>query len=218
LSERFIPAHGGHKKLLSYQKAEIVYDATVYFCERFVARNDRTRDQMIQAARSCKQNIVEGSMASATSKEGEVKLTGVARASLEELLEDYRDSMRARGIQEWPAEHPWAKRLRDLNRIPGATCETFRKGIEHEAPAICANVIAGLIRVTSYLLQSSAEDRPFRPCCPCCPYFASTISPTSNRYICRPLSSWVLSMVTRRPSRLERGCRSQRHSPAPPWR
>ena len=122
-----------------------------------MARNDRARDQMIQAARSCKQNIVEGSMTSATSKEGEVKLTGVARASVEELLEDCRDFMRARGIQEWPAEHPWAKRLRDLNRIPGATYETFRKGIEHKDPAICANVIVGLIRVTSYLLQRQME-------------------------------------------------------------
>jgi len=74
----FIPSHGGYKQLLSYQKAEIVYDATVYFCDRFVDRHSRTRDQMVQAARSGKQNIIEGSMASATSKEMEFKLTNVA--------------------------------------------------------------------------------------------------------------------------------------------
>ena len=92
MSGGFIPAHGGYQKLLSYQKAEIVYDATVHFCDRFIDRRSRTHDQMVQAARSGKQNIVEGSMASATSKETEIKLTNVARASLEELLTDYRDS------------------------------------------------------------------------------------------------------------------------------
>ncbi|HEY7215496.1 MAG TPA: four helix bundle protein, partial [Thermoanaerobaculia bacterium] len=80
MSPRFIPPHGGYKKLLSYQRAEIVYDATVYFCDHFVDRRSRTHDQMIQAARSGKQNIIEGSMAAATSKESELKLTNVARA------------------------------------------------------------------------------------------------------------------------------------------
>jgi four helix bundle protein len=88
--EKFIPPHGGYKSLLSYQKAEIVYDATVRFCERYLTKRDRTYDQMVQAARSGKQNIVEGSQASGTSKEMEIKLVGVARASLEELLTDYR--------------------------------------------------------------------------------------------------------------------------------
>jgi four helix bundle protein len=91
MSDTFIPQHGGYQKLLSYQKAEIVYDATVSFCGRFIDRRSRTHDQMIQAARSGKQNIIEGSMASGTSKETEIKLTNVARASLEELLADYRD-------------------------------------------------------------------------------------------------------------------------------
>jgi four helix bundle protein len=86
MSGVFIPPHGGYKKLLSYQKAEIVYDATIYFCAHFIDKRSRTHDQMIQAARSGKQNIIEGSMASATSKETEIKLTSVARASLEELL------------------------------------------------------------------------------------------------------------------------------------
>jgi four helix bundle suffix protein len=154
MTDGFIPAHGGFKDLFAYQKAVIVYDATVRFCDRFIAkRGDRTRDQMIQAARSGKQNIVEGSQASGTSREMEVKLTNVARASLEELAEDYRDFLRLRGAEEWPATHPYAKRLRALNRQPGANYETFRKGIEHEDPLIAANVILGLTRVTCFLLD-----------------------------------------------------------------
>jgi four helix bundle protein len=89
MTEGFIPPHGGEQNLLSYRKAQTVYDATIYFCDRFVDRRSRTHNQMVQAARSGKQNILEGSMASGTSKEMEVKLTNVARASLEELLEDY---------------------------------------------------------------------------------------------------------------------------------
>ena len=96
MRDGFIPKHGGYKNLLSYRKAEIVYDATVCFCDRFIDKRSRTHDQMIQAARSGKQNIIEGSMASATSKETEIKLTNVARASLEELLADYRDYLRER--------------------------------------------------------------------------------------------------------------------------
>jgi four helix bundle suffix protein len=108
---------------------------------------------MVQAARSGKQNIIEGSMASATSKEMEIKLTNVARASLEELLTDYRDFLRVRGLQEWPSDHAYTVRLRELNRIPDASYATFRKGIENTDAAIAANVIIGLIRVTSYLLD-----------------------------------------------------------------
>ena len=149
----FIPPHGGYQKLFSYQKAEIVYDATVHFCDRYFSKRNRTHDQMVQAARSGKQNIVEGSQASGTSKETELKLTSVARASLEELLADYHDFLRPRGLAEWTRDHPYARRLRDLNRQPGANYETFRKGIEHPDPAICANVIIGLIKVTCYLLD-----------------------------------------------------------------
>ena len=105
MSERIIPPHGGYKDLLSFQKAEVVYDATVKFCADLLDRRDRTVDQMVQAARSGKQNIVEGSSASGTSKEIELKLTNVARASLEELLTDYRDFLRTRGFEEWPKDH-----------------------------------------------------------------------------------------------------------------
>ncbi len=153
MSEGFIPPHGGYADLLSYQKAEIVYDATVHFCNRFLDKRDRTRDQMIQAARSGKQNIIEGSMASATSTETEIKLTNVARASLEELLADYRDFLRSRNLEEWSRNHPYTARLRQLNRTPGANYETFRKAVEHPDPAICANAVIGLIKLTNYLLD-----------------------------------------------------------------
>ena len=157
MTNGFIPPHGGYKKLLSHQKAEIVYDATVYFCDRFIERRSRTHDQMVQAARSGKQNIIEGSMASGTSKEMEIKLTNVARASLEELLADYRDFLRTRGLAEWTKDHPYSKRLRELNRTPDSNFETFRKGIENVDPAISANVIIGLIRVTSFLLDKQLK-------------------------------------------------------------
>ncbi len=149
----FIPQHGGYKKLLSYKKAEIIYDGTVYFCNRFFSKSDRTVGQMVQAARSGKQNIVEASMASGTSKETEIKLTNVARASLEELLNDYRDFLRLRKLKEWDKNHPYVVRLRELNKDPNGNYETFRKGIEHKNPEICANVMIGLVKVASYLLD-----------------------------------------------------------------
>ncbi len=156
-NERFITAHGGYRKLFSYQKAVIVYDATVYFCNRFISKRDRTHDQMIQGARSGKQNIIEGSQASGTSRKAEIKLTDVARSSLEELLEDYRDFLRSHGLKEWSKNHPYAKRLRELNRTPGADYKTFRRGIEHPDPEICTNVIMGLVKVTNYLLDRQLD-------------------------------------------------------------
>ncbi|HIQ20498.1 MAG TPA: four helix bundle protein [Planctomycetes bacterium] len=153
MSEGFIPTHGGYRKLLSYQRAEWGYDATVRFCQRWFRRGDRTIDQMVQAARSGKQNIVEASLASATSKESEIKLTNVARASLEELAEDYRDFLRLRGVAEWHRDHPYARRLSELLSTPGATYATIQKAVEHPDPAIVANAILGLIKVTCYLLD-----------------------------------------------------------------
>lgn len=157
MPERFIPPHGGYRKLLSYRKSVIVYDATAYFCDRFFNKRDRTHDQMVQAARSGKQNIIEGSQASGTSKKMEIKLTSVARASLEELLEDYRDFLRVRGLEEWGLDHPFTKRLRELNREPGSNYDTFRPGIEHSDPAVSANTILGLIRLTNFLLDRQLE-------------------------------------------------------------
>ena len=112
---------------------------------------------MIQAARSGKQNILEGSQASGTSKETEIKLTNVARASLEELLDDYRDYLRVRGLEEWGREHSHTRRLRELNRQPNPNYETFKKGIEHTDAVIAANVMIGLIKVTNFLLDQQLK-------------------------------------------------------------
>lgn len=112
--ENFIPPHGNYQELLSYQKAEVVYDLTFRFCERFLKKGDRTIDQMVQAARSGKQNIVEGSKASGTSKEMEIKLTNVARASLEELLVDYQDFLRVRDLALWKKDSKEAQYVRKL--------------------------------------------------------------------------------------------------------
>src|SRR3989339_958357 len=103
-SKDLIVPHGGYQKLKSYQSSEIVYDATVVFCDRFISRRSRTHDQMVQAARSGKQNIAEGSMASGTSKKTEIKLVGVARASLEELLLDFEDYLREHRLEIWTKE------------------------------------------------------------------------------------------------------------------
>lgn len=149
MTEGFIPKHGGYQKLLSYQRAETIYDATVRFCNRHFERRDRTIDQTVQAARSGKQNIAEASMASATSKETEIKLTNVARASLGELLEDYRDFLRTRNIPEWDKSHPYAQRLSELLRTPDANYDTFKKAVEHEDPA---DAILGLTKVAYALL------------------------------------------------------------------
>ena len=153
-TEGFIPTHGGYRNLFSYQKAEIIYDGTVYFTNRFFHKYDRTVGQMVQAARSGKQNIAEGSMASATSKETEIKLTNVARASLEELQIDYEDFLRTNKLPIWDKDHRLVARLRELNRsVPIPTYETFKKAIEHESPEICANTMITLIKICTYLLK-----------------------------------------------------------------
>ncbi len=153
----FIPAFGGYKNLMSYQKSEIIYDGTIYFTNRFFHKYDRTIDQMVQAARSGKQNIVEASMASGTSKETEIKLTNVARASLEELKIDYEDFLRTNKLDYWDKEHRLTLRLRELNRTPDANYDTFIKAIEHEEPEICANTMICLIKITSYLLAKQIK-------------------------------------------------------------
>src|SRR5438477_8816206 len=112
----FLPPHGNYAELLSFQKAEIVYDVTFRFCHKFLSKGARTMDQMVQAARSGKKNILEGSKASLTSKETEIKLTNVARASLEELLDDYRDYLRARDLPIWDKNSNEAQYVRRLGR------------------------------------------------------------------------------------------------------
>src|SRR5207253_4014714 len=115
----FLPPRGNYRKLLSYQKAEVVYDLTYRFCHRFLSRGDRTIDQMVQAARSGKQNIAEGSKASRTSSEMEIKLMNVARANLEELLVDYRDYLRVRDLRLWAKDSKEALFVRSEERRVG---------------------------------------------------------------------------------------------------
>jgi len=153
MKEGFIPAHGGYQDLRSYRKAKIVYDATVRFCARFLDRRDRTVDQMVQAARSGKQNIVEASMASGTSKEMEVKLTNVARASLEELLEDYRDFLRTRGFRMWEKDSPEALFVRKLGANSDVSYESYRTYVETRPAAVVANIAICLVHQANYLLD-----------------------------------------------------------------
>lgn len=153
----FIPTHGGYRKLITFQKSEIIYDGTVYFTKRFFKKYDRTIDQMVQAARSGKQNIAEASMASATSKETEIKLTNVARASLEELMIDYEDFLRTNKLPKWDRNHKLSLRFSQLNRTENATYETYIKAIENVEPEICANSMICLINIVSYLLNQQMK-------------------------------------------------------------
>ncbi|HBF12799.1 MAG TPA: four helix bundle protein [Deltaproteobacteria bacterium] len=151
-SKDLIVPHGGYQKLKSYQSSEIVYDATVVFCDRFISRRSRTHDQMVQAARSGKQNIAEGSMASGTSKKTELKLIGVARASLEELLLDYQDFLRQRGLPLWGKNHPISQVLRSLAYSGNRSYSTYRTYVEN-APEIAANTLICLTHQTNFLLD-----------------------------------------------------------------
>jgi len=152
-----IPPHGGYRKLRSFKTAQLVYDATVAFCNRFLDRRSRTHDQMVQAARSGVQNIAEGSMASATSKKMELKLTGTARASLEELVLDYEDFLRQRGLRIWDKNSPEALAVRGKyksdesdrsDRSDGSDLYGFATASAEEA----ANTLICLINQASFLL------------------------------------------------------------------
>jgi four helix bundle suffix protein len=148
-----IPPHGGYRELKSYQMAEIIYDATVAFCERFIEKRSRTHDQMVQAARSGKQNIAEGSMASGTSKKTELKLIGVARASLEELLLDYQDFLRQKGLQLWGKEHPQAREVRALCYRANRSYSTYKNLFENQNAETAVNAAICIIHQANYLLD-----------------------------------------------------------------
>ena len=150
---KLIPAHGGYRRLKSYQMAEIVFDATVRFCDRCIDRRSRTHDQMVQAARSGKQNIAEGSMASGTSRKTELKLVGVARASLEELLLDYEDYLRNHGLVLWDKDHSEARAIRKLAYASNRSYLTYRAYIEQSPAEVAANTIICLIHQANYLLD-----------------------------------------------------------------
>jgi len=173
-SPGLIPTHGGYRNLRSFQTAEIVYYGTVIFCDRFISKHSRTHDQMVQAARSGRQNIAEGSMASATSKKTELKLTNVAKASLEELLLDFEDFLRQRNLPQWDKNSPQALAVR--KRYRGFPAEFFRKsdlsdvsdksdkpelldpyGIADATPEVAANTLLCLINQAIYLLKRLIE-------------------------------------------------------------
>jgi four helix bundle suffix protein len=151
--EGFIPPHGNYRELLSYQKGEVIYDITFRFCHKFLRIGDRTIDQMIQAARSGKQNISEGSEFSGTSKEVEIKLVNTARASLEELLLDYQDYLRVRNLRLWSKDDKEARYVRRLGSKPNLTYENFREFVETRTPETVANIAICLIHQTNYLLD-----------------------------------------------------------------
>jgi len=173
--ELLIPKHGGYRKLKSFQVAELVYDVTVRFCDRYIDRRSRTHDQMVQAARSGIQNIAEGSMASGTSKKMELKLTNVARASLEELRRDYEDFLRQRGFGVWLLRDPrradliarrpanadavalWVKELhlKQRNGRDGPDRQSMEsiRFISEPVETVAANAALTLIAVASSLLD-----------------------------------------------------------------
>ncbi|MFA6566883.1 MAG: four helix bundle suffix domain-containing protein [Victivallales bacterium] len=157
MSLGFIPPNSGYKKLKSYQKSVIIYDGTIYFCNRFYWNNRRQTDQMEQAARSGKQNNAEGSMASATSKQTEIHLTNVARASLGELMEDYEDFLRINKLPIWDKNHPTAIQITELSRHSEEIYETYRSYIENESPEVSANTIRHLILQAMLMLNKQIQ-------------------------------------------------------------
>lgn len=149
---KIVLPHGGYKKLIVYQKSDVVYEGTVLFCRRFLPKfGDRTVDQMVQAARSCKQNIAEGSASSGTSKETELKLTNVARATLDELMEDYRDYLKSHEGAEWPMDDARAVYARGYAKAHGDWAE-WRALFETRPAETCANLLLTLCHQTHYLL------------------------------------------------------------------
>lgn len=138
-SHPILPPRGDYKTLLSFQKAEVVYDITFRFAHKFLAKNDRTIDQMIQSA--------------LTSKETEIKLTNVARASLEELLDDYKDYLRARDLAIWDKDSKEAQYVRKLGRKTSQTFEDYREFVETRPPEVIANIAICLVHQTNYLID-----------------------------------------------------------------
>lgn len=167
-SHRHLRPSGGYRRLRSFQTATVVYDATVSFCERFLDERSRTFDQMVQAARSGRQNIAEGSRASATSSQTELRLVNVARSSLDELLLDYEDFLRQRGHRLWGKDDPEALKVRrvgkehrtdptdrsDLSdRSDQSVAAAYASWLDHPDPAVVANATICLIHQANYLLD-----------------------------------------------------------------
>lgn len=172
--ERRLRPSGGYRRLRSFQTTTVIYDATVRFCERFVDRRSRTVDQMVQAARSGRQNIAEGSRAAATSSQTELRLVNVARASLDELLLDFEDYLRQHGHRQWLKDDPEALAVRAVGRKlsqtghnaafdPAQHWSAYASWLEHRDPAVVANAVLCLIHQANYLLdqQITALERQF---------------------------------------------------------
>ncbi len=159
--EPLIPRSGNYRKLFSYQKAEAIFDMTYYFSHKYLQWGDRTIDQMVQAARSGKQNIVEGCAASATSKKTEIILIGVAKASLHELLLDYEDYLRTREQRQWEDDSVELLKMRELGRKHNNT-GFYMPLVKTRPPETIANMAICLLKQTDYLLfnqlQSLGED------------------------------------------------------------
>jgi four helix bundle suffix protein len=164
---------GGYRKLRSFKVTTIIYDGTVAFCDRFLDKRSRTVDQMVQAARSGRQNIAEGSRASATSTQTELRLVNVARASLDELLLDYEDFLRQRGLPQWAKDDPKARAVREVGKRIDRSDQSdptdrsdhavYARWLNHADPAVVANALICLIHQANYLLdqQIAALERGF---------------------------------------------------------
>lgn len=148
-----LPPRGDYRTLHSFRKAEVIYDITFRFAHKFLAKGDRTIDQMIQAARSGKKNLLEGSKAATTSKEMEIKLTNVARASLEEVLDDYLDYLRARDLPVWDKESKEAKYARKLGKRVPQSYELYREFVETRSAEVVANIAICLIHQANFLID-----------------------------------------------------------------
>ena len=161
--ERVAPPRGDYRTLLSFQKAEVVYDLTFRFAKKHLERGDRTVDQMIQAARSGKKNLLEGSKIGTTSKKLELNLANIARGSLEELLDDYLDFLRARDFQVWDKNSEEALYVRKLGKKTPLTFEDFREIFETRPPETIANIAICLIHQANYLIDQQLKtlDRSF---------------------------------------------------------
>ena len=161
---KIVLPHGGYRNLIVYKKSDVIYQGTVVFCRRFLsAHGDRTVDQMTQAARSCKQNIAEGSAASGTSKETELKLTNVARATLDELLEDYLDYLKSHGAAEWDAASEKKTAARDFAK-KHADWDAWKPLFDSRPAETLCNLMIVVIQQAKYLLDKmiAAQEEDFK--------------------------------------------------------
>lgn len=152
----FLPQRGNYRNLIAFQKAECIYDVTVLFARKYLSRGDRTIDQMVQAARSGKQNIAEGCAASTTSRETEIKLLNVSKASFQELLLDYEDYLRINNLSQWAAPNPRLEKLRVIcssNNSSAYYREIFAKCTDE----MVANLAITLIHQTDVFLRKLIE-------------------------------------------------------------